>query len=133
MVDGVPKLVGVWTHPLLDLLSVDLAQQVDVYKGAQPVLVGNMAFATVDLVSRRRATPGLGLRLTAAYGGFDTSAFTLLQEGRTGRFDWLVSASHLQSDGAATATRRDSSSSTSTTARSTGSSGTRRRPRASPP
>lgn len=99
MVDGVPKFVGVWTHPLLDLLSVDLVHQVDVYKGAQPVLLGNMAFATVDLVSRRRAMPGLGARVTAAYGSFDTSAFTLLQEGRKGRFDWLVSASHRQSDG----------------------------------
>jgi len=99
MVDGVPKFVGVWTHPLLDLLSVDLVHQVDVYKGAQPVLLGNMAFATVDLVSRRRATPGLGARVTAAYGSFDTSALTLFQEGRKGRFDWLVSASHRQSDG----------------------------------
>jgi outer membrane cobalamin receptor len=99
MVDGVPKFVGVWTHPLLDLLSVDLVHQVDVYKGAQPVLLGNMAFATVDLVSRRRATPGLGARVTAAYGSFDTSAFTLYQDGRKGRVDWLVSASHRQSDG----------------------------------
>ena len=88
MVDGVPKFVGVWTHPLLDLLSVDLVHQVDVYKGAQPVLLGNMAFATVDLVSRRRALPGLGARVTAAYGSFDTSALTLFQEGREGRFDW---------------------------------------------
>jgi outer membrane cobalamin receptor len=99
MVDGVPKFVGVWTHPLLDLLSVDLVHRVDVYKGAQPVLLGNMAFATVDLVSRRRADPGIGGRLTAAYGSFDTSAFTLFQEGREGRFDWAVSASHRQSDG----------------------------------
>lgn len=99
MIDGVPKFVGVWTHPLLDLLSVDLVHQVDVYKGAQPVLLGNMAFATVDLVSRRRATPGLGGRLSAAYGSFDTSALTLFQEGRQGRVDWLVSASHRQSDG----------------------------------
>ena len=54
MVDGIPKFVGVWTHPLLGLLSVDLVHQVDVCKGAQPVLLGNMAFATVDLVPRRR-------------------------------------------------------------------------------
>jgi outer membrane cobalamin receptor len=99
LVDGVPKFVGVWTHPLLDLLSVDLVHQVDVYKGAQPVLLGNMAFATVDLVSRRRTLPGLGARVTAAYGSFDTSALTLFQEGREGRFDWVVSASHRQSDG----------------------------------
>lgn len=99
MVDGVPKFVGVWTHPLLDLLSVDLVQQVDVYMGAQPVLLGNMAFATVDLVSRRRSPPGLGARVSAAYGSFDTSAFTLFQEGREGRFDWVVSASHRHSEG----------------------------------
>lgn len=99
MVDGVPKFVGVWTHPLLDLLSVDLVERVDVYQGAQPVLLGNMAFATVDLVSRRRMTAGTSARLTAAYGSFDTSAFTLFQEGRKGRFDWLVSASQRQSDG----------------------------------
>ena len=80
-VDGIPKLVGVWTHPLLDLLSVDLVQQVDVYKGAQPVLLGNMAFASVDLVPRRRQAEGLGGRATLAYGSFDTSAVTLLQEG----------------------------------------------------
>jgi iron complex outermembrane receptor protein len=58
-----------------------------------------MAFATVDLVSRRRPTPGLGARVTAAYGSFDTSALTLSQEGRKGRLDWLVSASGRQSDG----------------------------------
>jgi iron complex outermembrane receptor protein len=33
MVDGIPKFVGVWTHPLLDLLSVDLVHQVDVLQG----------------------------------------------------------------------------------------------------
>ena len=99
MVDGVPKFVGVWTHPLLDLLSVDLVERVDVYQGAQPVLLGNMAFATVDLVSRRRTTAGTSACLTAAYGSYDTSAFTLFQDGRKGRFDWLVSASHRQSDG----------------------------------
>jgi outer membrane cobalamin receptor len=99
MVDGIPKFVGVWTHPLLDLLSVDLVHQVDVYKGAQPVLLGNMAFATIDLVPRQRTEEGIGAQATAAYGGFDTRVITLLQEGRRGRFDWLVSASHRQSDG----------------------------------
>lgn len=30
LVDGIPKFVGVWTHPLLDTLSVDLVERVDV-------------------------------------------------------------------------------------------------------
>ena len=35
-VDGIPKVVGVWTHPLMDIMSVDQAQRIDIYKGAQP-------------------------------------------------------------------------------------------------
>ena len=98
-VDGVSKFVGVWTHPLLDNVSVDLAEEIDVYKGAQPVLFGNMAFATIDVVSRRRTEEGFGGRVSGAYGGFSTSALTAEASGRTGAFDVLVSASQRQSDG----------------------------------
>lgn len=98
-VDGVPKFVGVWTHPLLDNVSVDLAEEIDVYKGAQPVLLGNMAFATIDVVSRRRREEGFGGRVTGAYGSCATSTLAADASGRTGAFDYLVSASQRQSDG----------------------------------
>jgi len=98
-VDGVPKFVGVWTHPLLDNVSVDLAKEIDVYKGAQPVLLGNMAFATIDFVRRRRVEEGFGGRVTGAYGSYATSALTAEAEGRAGAFDFLVTASQRQSDG----------------------------------
>ncbi len=98
-VDGVPKFVGVWTHPLLDNVSVDLAREIDVYKGAQPVLFGNMAFATIDFVTKRRAEEGFGGRVSGAYGSFSTSGLAAEANGRTGAFDFLVSASQRQSDG----------------------------------
>lgn len=98
-VDGVRKFVGVWTHPLLDNVSVDLAEGFDVYKGAQPVLFGNMAFATIDVVSRRRTEEGFGGRASAAYGSFATSALAAEASGRTGALDFLVSGSQRQSDG----------------------------------
>jgi iron complex outermembrane receptor protein len=98
-VDGIPKFVGVWTHPLLDNVSVDLAEEIDVYKGAQPVLFGNMAFASIDVVSRRRVDEGFGGRASAAYGSFSTSALTAEASGRSGAFDVLVSGSQRQSDG----------------------------------
>jgi iron complex outermembrane receptor protein len=98
-VDGVPKFVGVFTHPLLDNVSVDLAKEIDVYKGAQPVLLGNMAFATIDFVPKRRVEEGFGGRVTGAYGSFATSALTAEAEGRAGAFDFVVSASQRQSDG----------------------------------
>ena len=90
LVDGVPKFVGVWTHPLLDTLSVDLADQIDVYKGAQPVLFGNMSFAAIDLVPRRETE-----RASAAAPARRTGASTLgtsrgQASGKQGRFDLLV-------------------------------------------
>jgi iron complex outermembrane receptor protein len=98
-VDGVAKFNGVFSHPLLDNVSVDLAERFDVYKGAQPVLFGNMAFATVDVVSRRREAEGFGGRASAAYGSFETSALAAETSGKSGAFDFLVSASQRQSDG----------------------------------
>ena len=98
-VDGVPKFVGVWTHPLLDNVSVDLAKEIDVYKGAQPVLFGNMAFATIDFVTKRRKEEGFGGKATASYGSHATSALAVEASGRSGALDYLVSASQRQSDG----------------------------------
>jgi outer membrane cobalamin receptor len=99
MVDGVAKFSGVWTHPLLDTLSVDLLERVDVYKSAQPVLFGNMSFAGVNLVPRQRASAGYSGRVTAAYGSFDTSALTADSEGKHGRLSYSVALSQRQSDG----------------------------------
>jgi len=99
MVDGVPKFVGVWTHPLLDTLSVDLLDRVDVYKGAQPILFGNMAFAGINLIPRHRQEEGFGGRISAGYGSFDTSSFTADTEGRRGRLDYAFAASQRKSDG----------------------------------
>lgn len=98
-VDGIQKFVGVWTHPLLDNVSIDMAKEIDVYKGAQPVLFGNMAFATIDFVPKRRESEGFGGRVSGAYGSFATSTLTAEVEGRTGAFDFVVTASQRQSDG----------------------------------
>jgi len=99
MVDGIPKFVGVWTHPLLDTLSIDLAREIDVYRGAQPVLLGNMAFGAVNLVPKRRMEPGHGGGVSVAGGSFGTLLGRLDYGGREERFDYYVSASHRQSDG----------------------------------
>ena len=98
-VDGVTKAAGVWTHPLLDALPIDAAGEIDVYKGAQPVLFGNMAFATIDFVTKRRLEEGFGGKATAAYGSFGTSALGAEVSGRSGPFDVYVMASQRQSDG----------------------------------
>ena len=49
-VDGVPFYMGVWNHPLLDMLPVNGMSAITVYKSPQPQINGNN-FASIDLLS----------------------------------------------------------------------------------
>jgi iron complex outermembrane receptor protein len=99
MTDGVPRFVGIWTHPLLDPLSLDTVDRIDVYRSAQPVLFGNMAFGAVDMVSKRWSGSGSGGRFVGSYGSHDTLIGTVEYGGRSDTLDYLVTASHRHSDG----------------------------------
>jgi len=54
LVDGIPKFVSIWAHPLMDVLSVDPVERIEIYKGAQPILFGNNAFGVVNLITKRK-------------------------------------------------------------------------------
>lgn len=98
-VDGIPSYNSVWTHPILDMLSTDIAREITVYKGAQPVLFGNMAFAVVDLAPKFQETAGSSARLALTAGSFGT--WSALAEGgvRTSSVDAYALASTRSSDG----------------------------------
>lgn len=57
-VDGVPFYMGLWNHPLLDLLPVNGMQSITVYKSPQPQINGNN-FASIDLRTRRATEDGV--------------------------------------------------------------------------
>jgi iron complex outermembrane receptor protein len=99
LTDGVPRFVGVWTHPLIDVGNIDSVHQLDVYRSAQPVLLGNMAFAAVDIASKRRSAPGFGGRFTGSYGSFSTAIGNLELGGRGERVDYFLTAGYRSSDG----------------------------------
>jgi iron complex outermembrane receptor protein len=97
--DGIPRFVSVWTHPLMDTLSVDNAARLDVYKGAQPVLFGNMAFGAVDMATKRQTQPGFHTELQLAGGAYDTFIETAEHGGKTGPFDYYLIQSYRTSEG----------------------------------
>ena len=99
MIDGIPRFVGVWTHPLLDVLSTDMAGRIDVYKSAQPVLFGNMAFAAVNLVPKRVAQEGMATRVMGSFGEYSTASGLLENGAKLGDLDYYVMGSQRQSDG----------------------------------
>lgn len=43
MIDDILRFSGVWSHPLLDLISVNSAEWIHVYKSPQVVLLDNMS------------------------------------------------------------------------------------------
>jgi len=99
LVDGIPRFVGVWTHPLLDTLGTDAAAGLEVYKSAQPVLLGNMAFAGVNLLPRRVEREGTTTRLAGAFGGHTTSAGLVEHGARLGAWDYYLQAGERRSRG----------------------------------
>ena len=99
LVDGVPMFVSVWTHPLMDVLSVDNIDSIDIHKGAQPVLFGNMAFGAVNTHTKRKLEEGFTSKVRASYGFHDTWTEVLEHGGKVERFDYYLVQSWRRSAG----------------------------------
>lgn len=97
-VDGVPFYMGLWSHPLLDLLPVNGMQSITVYKSPQPQVNGNN-FASIDLLTRRATEDGVhgDARISAGSYGTLTEQASLL--GRSGNLDWSLAQGFARSDG----------------------------------
>jgi outer membrane cobalamin receptor len=98
-IDGIPIYNSIWTHPLLDMFSVDIAQRIDIYKGAQPVLYGNMAFGVVDLITKRQTESGFSTSLQMAGGSYNTLVEVVENGGKVDNFDYYLLQSYRSSDG----------------------------------
>ena len=99
LIDGIPKFVSVWTHPLMDVLNVDVIERLEVYKGAQPVLFGNMAFGAIDIQTIRKSTPGFSTQVRGAWGAFDTLIGTVKHGGKIDALDYYLVGGYKESSG----------------------------------
>jgi len=98
LVDGVPMFMSVWNHPLLDLMSIDGAHSIEVYKSPQPQNFGN-AFGIVNIVPKRKTEEGVTTRAQVAFGSYDTIVAKAEHGGNTGVWDYYVGGGHRESDG----------------------------------
>ena len=99
LTDGVPRFVGVWTHPLIDNLSIDGADRIEIYRSPQPVRFGDGASGAVNIVSRRREEEGEATRLSLSAGGYGARSARVETEGREGAFDWTARVGYRAADG----------------------------------
>jgi iron complex outermembrane receptor protein len=89
LVDGAHMFMSVWNHPLLDLMSIDGAHTIEVYKSPQPHSFGN-AFGVVNIVPKRKTTEGYTTKAQVAFGGYDTVVAKAEHGGNTGGWDYYV-------------------------------------------
>jgi len=97
-IDGVPFFMGVWNHPLLDLLPVNGMASIDVLKGPQPAAVGN-TLASINLTTQSAPAAGAGGNFMLQGGSFGTVIQQFNAAGRSGEWSGLISQSYQRSDG----------------------------------
>lgn len=97
-IDGVPFYMGVWNHPLLDLLPVNGMQSITVYKSPQPQINGNN-FASINLETKRATEDGVQANGRISGGYFSTFIEQVDVVGRRGNVDFMLAQGHAQSNG----------------------------------
>jgi outer membrane cobalamin receptor len=98
MIDGIPMVVGVWNHSVMDMLSIDNVHAIEVYKGAQPVLFGNNAFAAVNIMPKYMRDEGFYTHGKLAGGSFDTLVEVAETGGKIDGFDYYLVQSYRYSE-----------------------------------
>lgn len=97
-IDDVPFYMGVWNHPLLDLLPVNAMQSITVYKSPQPQVNGNN-FASINLQTKRATEEGVHGDASLSAGSFGTMIEQANLVGRHGDFDYTLAQGHAESNG----------------------------------
>jgi iron complex outermembrane receptor protein len=89
LMDGVPMYMSVWNHPLLDMMSIDPAQSVEVYKSPQPNVFGN-AFSVINIIPRKKDSDGYVSKLDVSGGSFNTFTAKAENGGKQGDVDYYM-------------------------------------------
>jgi outer membrane cobalamin receptor len=97
-VDGVPFYMGVWNHPLLDMLPVNGMSAITVYKSPQPQINGNN-FASIDLTTKNPTEDGVHGDVRLSAGSFGTVSEQANITVREGAIDYTFAQGYAKSNG----------------------------------
>ena len=97
-IDGVPFYMGVWNHPLLDLLPVNAMSAISVYKSPQPQINGNN-FASIDLTTKTATENGIHGDTRMSAGSFGTFTQQAALYGKQDALDFILAEGFATSNG----------------------------------
>ena len=99
--DDLPVYMGIWNHPLMDLLPLNGMKSIDIYKGPQNQISGNN-FSSINLLSKRAVRDGVETEVNASVGSFATRVLQANLVGRQGELDYSLAGGQMESNGART-------------------------------
>lgn len=98
-VDGLPVYMGLWNHPLMDLLPLNGIRSIDVHKGPQPQSSGNN-FGSINLQTKTATREGVQGEVNVSAGSYSTSVLQANLLGRKGDLDYMLAVGQVESNGA---------------------------------
>ena len=96
--DGIPVYMGVWNHPLMDLLPLNGIKSIDIYKGPQPQSSGNN-FGSINLQTKTATREGVEGEVNLSAGSFSTKVLQANLLGRKDDVDFMLAVGQIESDG----------------------------------
>jgi iron complex outermembrane receptor protein len=99
--DGRPDAMGIFGHGLYDAYTTESFEKMEGVRGADSVRYGGGAIGgSVNMISRRRKTPGYETALDLGGGSFGTRQVIVQQGGNTGKgFDYYLAGGFRATDG----------------------------------
>jgi outer membrane receptor protein involved in Fe transport len=100
--DGRPDFMGLMGCTIADEFSTDGVERIEVIRGPGSFLYGTNAIGgVINIIPKRIRTDGFETRLSAGYGEFDSRTLSASHGGKTGRFDYYLTAGSRRTDGTA--------------------------------
>jgi iron complex outermembrane receptor protein len=98
--NGRPDFMGLMGCTIADEFSSDGVERIEVIRGPGSFLYGtNATGGIINIIPKKITENGFQTRMKGGVGAFDTRTFSLSHGGKTGRFDYLLTANHRQTDG----------------------------------
>lgn len=97
-IDDIPFYMGIWGHPLLDLLPINGMESISVYKSPQPQVNGNN-FASINLTTKRGIEDGIHGNARISGGMLGTFNEQIDVTGKYGDVDFTLAQGSSFSNG----------------------------------
>ena len=98
--NGRPDIMGMMGHAIPDAYSLSSVERIEIVRGPESFLYGTNAMGgVINIVSKERTKNGFETRVSGSLGSYASQKASLQHGGKTGNFDYYVTASARRTDG----------------------------------